>query len=83
MTFTIRCNAHMKWAGIIVMGKVNGKKEGYSVSSPIYDGAEINLGDFEEKTFTKDDVSGSIRGEMIYDVMKKMDLSEEELNTKI
>lgn len=77
MTFTIRCNEHMKWAGIIVMGMVNGAKEGYSISAPIYDGAEINLGDFEEKTFTKDDVSGSIRGQMTYDVMKKMDLSED------
>ena len=67
----------MNWAGIIVMGKVNGAKEGYSTSSPIYDGAEIDLGNFKEKTFTKDDISGSIHGQMIYDVMKKLDISED------
>ena len=77
MTFTIRCNEHMKLAGIIVMGMVNGAKVGYSMSVPIYDGAEINLGDFKEKTFTDDDISFSIRGKMTYDVMKKMDLSED------
>ena len=83
MTFTIRCNDHMSWAGIIVMGMVNGEKVGYSISAPIYDGAEINLGDFKEKTFTDDDISFSIRGKMTYDVMKKMDILDEELSTKL
>lgn len=77
MIFTVRCNDNITWAGIIVMGLVNGQKEGYSVSEPVYDGKEINLGDFEEKTFTKDDVSNSIRGRMTYDVMKNLDISED------
>ena len=77
MTFTIRCNDHMSLAGIIVMGKVDGTKQGFSTTAPIYDGAEIDLGDFKEKTFTDDDISYSVRGKMTYDVMKKMDLSED------
>ena len=73
MTFTIRCNDNMTEAGIIVMGLVDGQKEGYSITANIYDGAEINLNDFKEKTFTKNDVSGSIRGQMTFEVMKHLD----------